>query len=83
MKFAAFFLKMKCMTKDELKALIAEMQDRRRKAHVEPTAVGFMELTDEVSSRAIDEMKRNLRALYDAKEIVAHRTINGTSIELS
>lgn len=71
------------MTKEELKELIAELEGKKREAHVVPTSIDFLVLSREVSVRAVSEMKKNLRALYEAGEIETHRTLNGTSINVS
>lgn len=70
------------MTKEELKELIATLESEKRERYIEPTHVDYNILSREVSSRAITEMKKNLRALYEAGEIETHRTLNGTSINV-
>lgn len=81
MKFAAsFFTEDSAMTKEELKELIARLQSEKRENHIEPTYVDFNNISVEVSSLAIAEMKKNLRTLYEAGEIKTHRTLNGISI---
>ena len=71
------------MTKEELKELIVTFECLKRDSHIEPTYVDFNILLREVTVRAVDEMKKNLRALYEAGEIETHRTLNGTSINVS
>ena len=70
------------MTKEVLKGYIAELQSDRREKHIEPSYVDYSVLSREVSSLAIAEMKKNLRALYESGEIEIYRTLNGTSINV-